>query len=352
MNRVNLKMTKLLYISIFFLFTTSSVQADPNSAMSIFDEMHYKEVLELTIKADFEKLRLDRRNEEYQAAELSFKDEAGNLQEWDLKVKLRGKFRRMNCSDIPPLKLKFKKSDLAAQNLADFNDMKLVTQCVPDKALAMDLLKREYAAYRLYNEISEYSYRVQLLKVTYIDTNTGTKRKEWAFLIEDTAQLRARFGLEKCEECLNQPIERFYQDDLRIASIFQYMIGNSDWSYLHGRNVKLLLKDDKIIAVPYDFDFSGLVSAPYAAPSSHLGILHIKQRVYLGYEEEAEKLYNVLYAIYSDRARLADLITDMKFINRDSRTDMVSYLNEFFENFEDIETGEKDMTELVNTVSD
>ena len=351
MNQYKLLLKIYLSLGLILLWLTTGFAANPNAENGIFDQMHYKDVLEMTIESDFERLINDRRNEEYQSAKLSFKDRNGQTQDWDIKVKLRGKFRRMNCSDIPPLKLKFKKSELEAAGLSDFNDMKLVTQCVHDKALAQDLIKREFAAYRLYNQISPYSYRVQMLRITYIDTNSGSKRKEWAFLIEDTAQLKARLGLEACDECWNQPFDRFHTEEIRQVSIFQYLIGNPDWGIPTSKNVKLLLKDGKIIAVPYDFDFSGLVDAPYAAPNGTLGILSVKSRVYLGFEEDPQNLYNSLYSIYGNRTDLIDLIMDMKFVNRDSRIYMVEYLEDFFDNFESIKSGEKNILELVNMVS-
>ena len=115
--------------------------------------------------------------------------------------------------------------------------------------------------------------------------------------------------------------------------------------------MKFLFKHGKIIAVPYDFDVSGLVDAPYAAPNGTLGILSVKPRVYLGFEEDPQNLYNSLYSIYGNRTDLIDLIMDMKFVNRDSRIYMVEYLEDFFDNFESIKSGEKNILELVNMVS-
>ena len=338
MNWFKITLRKLLFLAFFLQICHVSIANNPAFATSIFDEMHYKEILEVTIESDFENLKKNRRNEEYQIAKVAFKNQTGELQNWNAKLRLRGKFRRMNCENLPPLKLKFKKSDLEEAGLAAFNDMKLVTQCTPDKYAAQDLIKREYTAYKLYNEISNYSFRVQLLKITYIDVNTGNKSREWGFLIEDTAQLRSRLGLEKCDSCYNKPIEAFVAKELRLVSVFQYMIGNPDWRIDHVQNVKLLLKGDKIIPVPYDFDFSGLVDAPYAIPLGSKGMTDIRQRIYLGFEEEPTNLYNALYSIYGNRALLVNMIEDMKYISRISRDDMKAYLMEFFDDFENIKT--------------
>ena len=352
MKKTRISHNYLLFIIVFVSLTFGLNAANPGATKSIFDLMTYKEVMEVTIESDFENLKYDRRNEEYQVAKMTFKDETGTVQNWDAKVKIRGKFRRMNCSDIPPLKIKFKKSELEAAGLARFNDMKLVTQCIADKYLAQELVKKEYAAYRLYNEVTENSFRVQLLKITYVDSNTGEKRKEFGFFIEDTAQLTSRLNLGKCEECLGQPFESFDTDAIRLASVFQYMIGNSDWNIMHGRNIKIMHKGDKLIAIPYDFDFSGLVNAPYAVPSSAHGIPNVRARIYLGFEEDTAGLYNTLYSIYGNRIQLKSIIGDMKFLSREARSEMRDYLDEFFEDFENIQSGEKAIADTVNTLSE
>ncbi|MCB9349767.1 MAG: hypothetical protein H6573_19980 [Lewinellaceae bacterium] len=66
------------------------------------------------------------------AATLSFLDKQGNRQEWPLDISLRGKFRRMHCKDMPPLRLDFSKKDLEEAGLAQFDDLKLVNYCMGD----------------------------------------------------------------------------------------------------------------------------------------------------------------------------------------------------------------------------
>lgn len=301
-----------------------------NTPNSIFDVMGHREVLRLTLETDIEKLKSDIANEEYQSASLRFKDATGTEQAWKLKVKLRGKFRRMKCVDVPPLKLNFSKRDLEMAGLAPFDDLKLVPQCVEDEALAADYLKREYLAYRLFNEVSPYSYRVQLLRITYIDTATGKRQKQWAFLIEDTAQLRARIGAEKCKDCYNLPNEAFHLQATRLVSVYQYLIGNIDWSLAKMRNVKLFKVNGKVVPVPYDFDFTGLVNAGYMRLDPALGIAQRRDRVYLGLPENVDELGAAIYVISAHREKMEALIGGAKFLSYDSRIDMEAYLNSFF----------------------
>jgi hypothetical protein len=310
-----------------------SLSANGNpTPTSIFDLMNHREVLKLTLEADFEKLKSDPTLKGYEPAFLTFKDASGLEQAWNLKVKLRGRFRRMNCTDIPPLKLNFKKSELAMAGLADFDDMKLVPQCVDDAELAADYLKREYLAYRMFNEISPYSYRVQLLRITYVDSGTGKRSKQWAFLIEDTAQLKERLHATSVENPYNLPAERFHLQATRLVSVFQYLIGNPDWNLSRAQNVKMLEVGGKVVPIPYDFDFSGLVNTNYAAPDPNLGLNYRRERVYLGFWEDVENLQTAIRVVKANKGSLEDLVEDFRFLSPESRIDIQGYLNSFFGN--------------------
>lgn len=326
---------KELHIFIFgFLLSLSlSLPASANNpTTSIFDLMNYQEVLKVTLETDLQQLKENRRSNEYQEATLIFEDAAGNEQTWGLKVKPRGKFRRMNCTEVLPLKFNFKKGDLSEAGLAAFDDMKLVPQCVENRLEAEDYLKREYLAYRMYNEISQYSYRVQLLRITYLDSSTGKRSKQWAFLIEDTAQLRDRLGAELCDDCYNMPNERFHLQAARMVAVYQYLIGNTDWSLSRMKNVKLLLINDKIVPIPYDFDFSGLVNASYAVPNNGLGQKSMRDRVYLGFKEDLGHLHAMTRIMVAKREKLTEIAMNFKLLKYGSRLDVVAFLETYFEN--------------------
>src|SRR5437763_9799861 len=77
----------------------------------------------------------------------------------------------------------------------------------------------------------------------------------------------------------------------RLA-VFEYMISNYDWSMRAGpqgteccHNTRLLTNapGSPLLPVPYDFDFSGLVDAPYAGPPEGIPIENVRQRNYRGY---------------------------------------------------------------------
>ncbi len=347
-----LKINKQMKFLVIGLLSILSITTT-NAQKSIFDVMSHKEVLSVTIEANFSALDSARRTADKHKGTLTFKDETGTEQKWNIKLTTRGNFRRLKC-EMAPLKVGFKKKDLKAAGLAKFDDMKLVTHCVANKAEAKALLQREYLTYKLYNEITEYSFRVQLLKINYVDVVTGKKTKHWAFLIEDTAELKKRIeATAKVENYLNLPRDTFHDGLLKIAAVFQYMIGNADWDVQIGRNVKYMIKDDKVLLIPYDFDFSGLVNAPYAIPNPNYGIPTVKTRIFLGYKEDAEKLKGTLAFFKTKRQALLETVNNFRALDEVSREEIMYYLDSFYLTLNNIVLAERvaNTTEPANTAT-
>lgn len=295
---------------------------------SIFDELHYQETVEVTVEVDMKNLTADWRDDSKFRAVWSFKDQSGEKQFWNVKLQKRGRFRRMNCANIPPLKVFFDKEMLKQKGLAKHNDFKLVNYCGEDEEVAKELLFKEYLAYRLYNELSEESFRVQLLKIVYKDTHSNKKWKQWAFIIEDTAELKDRIGAKNYEMQRAIADNPFDLEQLQLVAVFQYMIGNADWDALGEKNVKILARDGKVIAVPYDFDFSGLVNPPYGKVNSHYQLTSMTERVYLGTLEELE---TTIQHFEQQKRQLLRVIEDNDLITDFSKQQMLNYLNSFYD---------------------
>lgn len=320
-------------VSSFGLFASGSQQP-----ASIFDEMNYTEVLEMELEVSMDNLLANRRDNNNYEAKLRFTDKNGQLQSWNTKVSLRGKFRRMKCAEMPPLKLKFKKNDLSAAGLSTSNDLKMVTQCVEDEKEAKELLLKEYLTYKLYNQITDYSYRVQLVKVSYKDVNSGKSKNQWAFLIEDTAQMRDRLSAQKIDKKESFDVANINSEIEQTAAVFQYLIGNHDWGVVNQRNIKIIRKGTDIYTIPYDFDFSGIVGAPYARANSALGIKTRKDRVYLGLDQSLFNIQEQLEVFKAKKSALFKTIKEFKLLNHSARKDMISYLELFYNDEEVIKT--------------
>ena len=319
--------TSLFLISSSFIFANETI-----APISIFDKMSHDEVLEMTLEADYTKVLANRKSSDDFDAKLKFVDANGQPQLWNVELAIRGKFRRMKCVEMPPLKIKFNKEDLSSKGLSNSNDLKLVTQCVEDSKEAKELLLKEYLTYKMYNELTDASYRVQLLKINYVDLHAGDSKTHWAFLIEDTAQLRARLGAKKIKKSADFQLEDLNREATRSAAVFQYMIGNYDWDLLARRNAKLVKTGNEIIPIPYDFDFAGIVDAPYARANSALGIYSRFDRVYLGLEEDQADLTATFMQFKAKRSALISVIKHCKELSFSQRKDMIKYIDTFFQN--------------------
>jgi len=309
-------------------FALGNQEGDPEKKESIFDQLQYQEILHVKLEFDLA-LADQRRSEEFFPAVFSFEDESKQEQTWNIKMKVRGKFRRLKCNEMPPLKLDFKKKDLEAAGLSKFDEMKLVTYCVEEEEIAKQLLLKEFLAYKLYNEISEESFRVQLLKITYVDRETGAKKKQYGFLIEDTSELRARLGYKKWENPLGLNASTIDSENLKTVALFEAMIGNADWNYENGHNIKVMNKNGKAICVPYDFDFSGMVKAPYVTLDSKLGQKTLNDRIYLADPSDLDNMEDLFSSFENKKDVFIQIVKDLKYLNYDSKRETIQYLNDF-----------------------
>lgn len=306
---------------------------------TIFDQMQRGGIVAITLKTDLALLEDNRKTETYQAGEISYEVPGEGLVIRPMELRVRGKYRRRVCS-FPPLKLKFGEEVLQEAGLLPrHRTMKLVTHCVDDPAVGNENVLKEYLVYRLYREITETGYRVQLARVTYVDRRGERPSVErYAFLIEDTDEMAIRIGGEECNECYNPQPEELRSKEATLMWLFQFMIGNADWNMPMMRNLKLVSMpgDAGDILVPYDFDFSGLVNAAYAKPNREEGLSGVRDRIYMGYEsEDAVLRWAVNYLKFKEKSLLKKVRT-FDHLSRKSRLDIANYLDGFFRFLDDL----------------
>ncbi len=303
---------------------------------SIFDLINYQDIIKVNLSFDLSSLQENRRNSNAYPGLLQFMDETGQKQSWQVDMSLRGRFRRQRCQEMPPLAIDFSKKALAKVGLAPYDDLKLVTYCMDNDQAAREALIREYITYKLYNQLTEMSFRVQLVKMTIKDTRTGKKTTQMAFLIEDTAQVRARIGAKKMEGIRVRNKIQFEPHALRMTTLFQYMIGNQDWGLTISKNVKYLMRADQVIVVPYDFDFSTLVGASYAMPKEVMEKPLTYGRAYLGFAEDPKDFRVIFNELLSKRKALIQVIRKCRYLRAVAKKEMEAYINFFFEHYADL----------------
>lgn len=320
-------------IAFTFLITTSFLFAsnqDPTN-QSIFDLIDQNSIPEATLKTDFSGLIENKlKSTDYYEGIFSFSDDVGKRNEFPVKVKARGKFRRKKC-EFPPLKLKFKKAHLLSSGLDTFNKMKLVTHCLDDLSKDASNLEKEYLAYKIYNELSEKSFRVQLVKMKYLDSSGKRSAiNSFAFLIEEDEQVANRLGGELCD-CFGQTKEKFDTKQIAKLALFNYMIGNPDYDFKRAKNLKMVKGENgKITAVPYDFDFSAFVSPPYLNFDNMKGT----ERAYKAYDLTADEERELKDFFFSKKKTILQIISDFKYSSRKEKMKMRGYIKEFYEHLQ------------------
>ncbi len=326
-----MKKTVLIIYGLFLyssLSALSSVSAsDPPSLMA---KILQEAPLPITITTDLERLLQDRRDNEWQIARLKY-EKNGVAYDWKLDLRPRGKFRRQIC-EFPPLKLELSKKALGNAGLAKQDDLKLVTHCLADSLLTSQLIFREYLAYKLYNEASLQSLRVQLVKVRYEDIEDRVEPIErWGILLEDIDELADRLQGAEVDQFSFKPGQLDTIQHTFIA-VFQMMIGNTDWSIHPVRNLKLIQQGERnaFVLVPYDFDFSAWVDAPYASPRKDLGQQKLRAPLFQGITESSRVLYPVLKLFKNKRKAFFKVVDDFDLMTKSEKSSMMRRLRLFY----------------------
>jgi hypothetical protein len=197
----------------------------------------------------------------------------------------------------------------------------------------------EYLIYKLYNIITDASFKVRLLNLTIQDSVKAKKHfKQYAFLIEPVKAFEKRKGWVE-EEKQKYKTEETNRAHATLVFMFQYMVANTDWSVPYFHNIKLFYPKDSINArpyiVPYDFDFSGLINAPYASPPESTGLTSVTERYYMGYVRTMEELRATAALFLEKEDEIYNLVNNFEYIGDTDKRDMVSYLREFFDVIKD-----------------
>lgn len=309
---------------------------DPNKE-SIFDQFIRDSLVQLTIETDFQQLFENKQAGEYQPAVLVSVRPDGSEWKKDIQVSARGVTRKKICA-FPPLKFAFSKEELLSNDLLDFHTLKLVTHC-SDTLSDEQLLLKEYLVYKLYNLVTDHSFHVQLARVQYVDTgNKHPSREKNAFLIENNKEMAARLQGELLDEDEYQ-LKTIDRENYNTLVLFQYMIGNTDWNLSRFHNVKLVLPRgaEVPVAVPYDFDYCGLVNAPYAVPYASLPIKNVRERFLQWRGKDIQELAGAIQLFLEKKPAILAACHDFTVLDETIRADIVQYLESFFVQLEEPE---------------
>ena len=320
-----------------------AAQAAPGAAPLFQDH----EPLRLRIEADFNALRGDRDEDaEERDGMLVILGDDGSEEVFPLEIRTRGRFRLQSSTcRFPPLRLDVPRSQMDGTPFENQDKLKLVTHCRDDERYEQNTIK-EYLVYRIYNLLTPNSFQARLARITYLDVSGDDDTVErWGFVIEAEEAVAERLGAQLVEETPNgvHPA-RVSNDAAGLLNLFQYMVGNTDYSIYGQHNVVAFeLPDAMVTPVPYDFDWTGLVNAPYARPDPSLRIRNVRRRVYRGLCRPGLDYASINAEVLAKRDAITELVLSESRLGDDEREDVLEFLEEFWETLEDPGDAKRDI---------
>jgi hypothetical protein len=288
-----------------------------------------EEVLQMQLIFDMKKFIRTKNKQEYFPATLTVKFNETDSVSLNIKIKARG-FMRLNYCSFPPIMLKFKDSEqpFGKENL------KLVTHC-NNFSTSENYVFKEYLAYKLFNQVTPYSFKTRLVRITYVDVHNSKKITAYGFLIENEEKLAERNNSLVVKN-LQISQKHMNPTDMARLAVFNYMIGNTDWSIQLQHNIKVLQSlesiSDKGIPVAYDFDYSGMVNTNYSAPTAGIPIKNVTERHYMGLCFEDEELKPVLEEFEGLHDEFLKTIREFEYLSTTEKTHVEKYIQGFYKN--------------------
>ncbi len=297
-------------------------------------------VLRVRIEAPLTTLMDVRPEQDYLDGAFSYTEVDGSTRRLSLKLRTRGNYRRdpSHCS-FAPIRLNFKESELPGTLFEGQDKLKLVTHCRTFKGIAFEqLVAREYMAYRMLHEITSVSYAVRMFDITYVDLETGKEVQRLGFVIEDDEAVARRNGLRvvKLERIKSEDLDRRRQN---LVHLFEFMIANTEYSLLspepnkdccHNMDVLSATGGPPYLPLPFDFDFSGFVGAPYAQPNPRYPVADVRSRFYKGVCTNNELLPETIAVFLEHGDDIRRLVDKSSFLSSRSHRAITRSIRNFY----------------------
>ncbi|MEM6343013.1 MAG: hypothetical protein AAF927_04000 [Bacteroidota bacterium] len=286
------------------------------------------ELIEITLSTDLETYAKDRYGTpEYRPAKLSYKWQ-GVTYEAKAEIQARGRFRRDIC-DLPPIKLKVKKKS-RIDLFEGQKSLKVVSECRQDNNQSV---LREYYIYKAYNLFTEKSMRVRLLRLTLVDTKgKRPDQTSYAFFIEDDDAMAERVGATKVSKSVDLTNEDVDRNQQTLVHVFNYMIANRDFGVDIRQNVEVITggSGGRPVVVPYDFDNSGMVNAPYTKPPGDTKSAYVTRRDFKALCRSEEEFQAVFTKFVEKRDEIIAMYENSPYLSPETVKESLKYYKIFY----------------------
>src|SRR6266545_3845510 len=279
-------------LSCFLLIcccTVGSAQSAPPAPSRLFVEPA-PPPLTLRLEGDLRALTRDRGTQRKDHTATLRYGADGDTGSIAVKLRTRGIFRLKNCG-FPPIRLDLPSHKVNDTPFAGEDRLKLVTHCQNDRLFERNLLR---------------------------ESDTALARRIGA----------APVPADNLYDPLMDP------SYMTLVAVFQYLIGNSDWSVWKRHNIAIFqlgAEPKPLLAVPYDYDFSGAVNAPYATPPEQLKIQSVRQRVYRGFCQPDSVLTPVLARFRAAKDSMYAAVRAVPDLPERDVRNVLEYFDEFYQ---------------------
>ena len=339
----------LLPIILALSVTTASAGGDVDRLFASDDMLH------VSITAPITSIMRERPMEEYVAGKFHYKEADGSVVEFDIGIRTRGRFRRrVEICDFAPLRINFKKSETSGTLFDKQDKLKLVTHCENGSPRYQQSVVSEYLAYRIFNLLTDISFRVRLLEVTYVDTDRDNRETvSYAIFIEHQDRMAKRIDTPIVVISRMITVPMLNPEYAGLTALFQYFVGNTDFSQIATapnedccHNHELFGHDgEKLYSVPYDFDMTGFVNAPHARPNARFGLRNVRDRLYRGRCVHNAQLDAAAARFNEQREAIYELVNNQEQLTNGTRRSQVRFVDGFFKDIESTKRIEKNLIE-------
>ncbi len=246
---------------------------------------------------------------------------------------------RLHACGVPSLKINVNQDHGRGTPFEGHGTLRLVTPCHFGSSYDSFILL-EYLTYKSYEVVAEPALRVRLVSCRFHDSDRPAfEEVGLSFFVEDIGEAADRCG-KKWRDIRSQPITDLDPSQLAVLSLFQFMVGNTDWSALscypgerccHNVAVLGAVSDRYNTILPFDFDYAGLVDAPYARPDATLRIRRVTQRVYRGFCLHNDRVPAAIAVFNERRPELEMLFNENELPDPKARQRAMKYITSFYD---------------------
>lgn len=333
-----MKLQLVFFLSLYMVLPLFNLNAQQNTTVDSVQKVaklfKNKDILPIKLSYSIKNVKKESNDSTYIESNLHYLANDGIWKTIEVQIRTRGNYRLKNCY-YPPVKLKIDKAQRKGTMFRDNKKIKVVLPCLTQKG-NNDYVVKEYLAYQLFEIISPYYLKSRLLDIhlTEIQNKKEKTHELKGIFVEDDEKAAKRYG----GKVFNRPFHPQNQDDLASVrmALFQYMVGNTDFSTAYQHNAKLLFIDKKMIPIAYDFDMAGLVNTNYAVVSNINGetleLKSVRDRLYRGFQRNPKTLEQVRKEFIDHEPKIMAMVNSLEkyFESKKQFNSTKNYIHSFY----------------------